>query len=211
MVLSRIINGEVLVLLSEALSPVDQCGCGDTGYLTSRTLPIALNLGAGKVINVPVYTCSSSMCDEYTIPSAVAPRLDEIAEEMEAKELLSIQFSWKPTLEDEASDYQDSLAQGFIWRFHRRSYEDAQVLLVINGDTILLQSKIDPTEYYTLKRLEDSKEGIQFSFSKFFEEDQDLTYEKFIELEPSFQKEIGTIKMEELEDMLLEEFGETID
>ncbi|MEL1136606.1 hypothetical protein AAC978_15650 [Desulfitobacterium sp. THU1] len=201
----------MLVLLSEALSPVDQCGCGDTGYLTTRTLPIALNHGAGKVINAPVYSCSSSMCEEYTIPSAVASRLDEIADEMEAKELLSMQFSWKPTSDGEASDHQDSLAQGFIWRFHRRSYEDAQVLLVINGDTILLQSKLDPTEYYTLKRLEDSKEGIQFSFSKFFEDDEELTYEKFIELEPSFQKELGILKMEELEDMLLEEFGEIID
>lgn len=198
----------MLVLLNETLSPVDQCGCGDTGYLTSRTLPIALNHGAGKVINVPVYSCGSSMCDEYTIPSAVASRLDEIAEEMEAKELLSIQFSWKPTTEGDTPDYQTSLAQGFIWKFHRRSYEDAQVVLVINGDTVVLQSKIDPTEHYTLKRLEESKDGIQFSFSKFFEEDQELTYEKFIELEPSFQKELGTIKMEEIEDMLLEEFGD---
>ncbi|WP_041917269.1 hypothetical protein [Desulfitobacterium dehalogenans] len=201
----------MLGLLNDTLSPVDQCGCGDTGFLTSRTLPIALNHGAGKVINVPVYSCGSSMCDEYRIPSAVASRLDELAEEMEAREVLSIVFSWKTSGEDDTIGYQDSLIQGFIWKFYRRSYEDAQVLFVINGDALVLQSKLDPSEYYILKRLEESKDGIFFSFSKFIEEDEELTYEKYIELEPSFQKELGTVKMEEVEDMLIEEFGEVCD
>lgn len=201
----------MLILLNEALSPVDQCGCGDTGYLTSRTLPIALNHGAGKVINVPVYSCGSSMCDEYTIPSAVASRLDEIAEEMEAKGLLSAQFSWKPTTEGEAPDYQTSLTQGFIWKFHRRSYEDAQVILVIPGETIVLQSKIDPTEFFKLKCIEDNKEGVIFSFSKFFDDSEDFSYEKYLELEPSFEKELGFLKMNEIEDTLIEEFGEIIE
>lgn len=197
-------------MLNDTLSPVDQCGCGDTGYLTSRTLPIALDHGAGKVINVPVYSCGSSMCDEYRIPSAVASRLDELAEEMEAKGILSMAFSWGASQEDTLG-YQDSLSQGFIWKFQNRSYEDARVLFVIDGDTLVLQSKLDPTEYYLLKRLEESKEGVFFSFSKFIEEDEELTYEKYIVLEPSFQKELGVVKMEEVEDMLREEFGEICD
>ncbi|SHN81994.1 hypothetical protein SAMN02745215_03709 [Desulfitobacterium chlororespirans DSM 11544] len=197
-------------MLNDTLSPVDQCGCGDTGYLTSRTLPIALDHGAGKVINVPVYSCGSSMCDEYRIPSAVASRLDELAEEMEAKGVLVMAFSWEASPEDTLG-YQDSLSQGFIWKFQNRSYEDARVLFVINGDTLVLQSKLDPTEYYLLKRLEESKDGVFFSFSKFIEEDEELTYEKYIELEPSFQKELGVVKMEEVEDMLSEEFGELCD
>ncbi len=200
----------MLSLLNDTLSPVDQCGCGDTGYLTSRTLPIALDHGAGKVINVPVYSCGSSMCDEYRIPSAVASRLDELAEEMEAKGILSMAFSWGASQEDTLG-YQDSLSQGFIWKFQNRSYEDARVLFVIDGDTLVLQSKLDPTEYYLLKRLEESKEGVFFSFSKFIEEDEELTYEKYIVLEPSFQKELGVVKMEEVEDMLREEFGEICD
>ncbi|WP_072773953.1 hypothetical protein [Desulfitobacterium chlororespirans] len=200
----------MLSLLNDTLSPVDQCGCGDTGYLTSRTLPIALDHGAGKVINVPVYSCGSSMCDEYRIPSAVASRLDELAEEMEAKGVLVMAFSWEASPEDTLG-YQDSLSQGFIWKFQNRSYEDARVLFVINGDTLVLQSKLDPTEYYLLKRLEESKDGVFFSFSKFIEEDEELTYEKYIELEPSFQKELGVVKMEEVEDMLSEEFGELCD
>ncbi|ACL21148.1 hypothetical protein Dhaf_3125 [Desulfitobacterium hafniense DCB-2] len=197
-------------MLNDTLSPVDQCGCGDTGYLNSRTLPIALDHGAGKVINVPVYSCGSSMCDEYRIPSAVASRLDELAEEMEAKGILSMAFSWGASQEDTLG-YQDSLSQGFIWKFQNRSYEDARVLFVIDGDTLVLQSKLDPTEYYLLKRLEESKEGVFFSFSKFIEEDEELTYEKYIVLEPSFQKELGVVKMEEVEDMLREEFGEICD
>ncbi|MEM5817683.1 MAG: hypothetical protein AAGU16_07430 [Desulfitobacterium hafniense] len=200
----------MLSLLNDTLSPVDQCGCGDTGYLTSRTLPIALDHGAGKVINVPVYSCGNSMCDEYRIPSAVASRLDELAEKMEAKGMLSMAFSWGASPEDTLG-YQDSLSQGFIWKFQNRSYEDARVLFVIDGDTLVLQSKLDPTEYYLLKRLEESKEGVFFSFSKFIEEDEELTYEKYIELEPSFQKELGVVKMEEVEDMLGEEFGEICD
>lgn len=197
-------------MLNDTLSPVDQCGCGDTGYLTSRTLPIALDHGAGKVINVPVYSCGNSMCDEYRIPSAVASRLDELAEKMEEKKMFSITFSWGASPEDTLG-YQDSLSQGFIWKFQNRSYEDARVLFVIDGDTLVLQSKLDPTEYYLLKRLEESKEGVFFSFSKFIEEDEELTYEKYIVLEPSFQKELGVVKMEEVEDMLREEFGEICD
>lgn len=195
-------------MINETLSPVDQCGCGDTGYLSSRDISIALNHGAGKVINVPVYSCDSSMCDEYTIPSEVASRLDEIAEEMEATGHSSVVFTWESTKNKEAPDYLTSLIQGFVWKFHRRAYEDAQVVLVINGNTVILQSKLDPTEYYTLKHLEESKDGIHFSFSKIYTEDEDLTYEKYLDLDPSFHKELGTLKMEEVEDILIEEFGE---
>jgi len=211
----------VLFLLPNTLSPVDQCGCGDTGYLTSRTLPIALNHGVGKVVDVPVYACNNSLCDKYNLPAIVASRLDEIADDMEAKGLLSAKFSWSTASEAQASDdqvetkdkadFKESLVEGFVWSFHQRNYEDAKVILVLHGDTVVLQSKLDPTEYYVLKRMEESREGIFFSFSKFFEDDTELTYEKYIALEPSFQKLLGTIKLEEVEDIFIDEFGEVCD
>lgn len=198
-------------MFDETLSPVDICGCGDTGYLTSRTLPIALNHGPGKVLKVPVYSCGSSMCDEYTIPSSVASRLDVIAEEMEETQLLTQEFSWKSLESDKAIDATTALTQAFTWKFLHRAYEDAHVILVIPGETILLQSRIDPTEYFTLTHLSEAENGVLFSFSKFFEEDSELTYEKYLELEPQFLKELGTLKMDEVEDALLEEFGEVVE
>lgn len=198
-------------MFNETLSPVDVCGCGDTGYLTSRTLPIALDRGAGKVHNVPVYSCGNSMCDEYTIPSIVASRLDVIAEEMEQAQLLVHEFSWKSLASDPTIDATATLIQAFTWKFLHRVYEDAQVVLVIPGDTILLQSRLDPTEYFTLKHVSEAENGVLFSFSKFFSEAPELTYEMYLELEPEFTKELGTLKMEEIEDALLEEFGEVVE
>lgn len=195
-------------MFNEFLSPVDTCGCGDTGYLTSRALPIALDHGAGKVLNVPVYSCGNSMCDEYTVPSLVASRLDVIAEEMEQTQQLTQEFSWKSLESDKAIDATTALIQAFTWKFLHRVYEDAQVVLVIPGDTILLQSRIDPTEYFTLKHVSEAENGVLFNFSKFYEDDPELTYEKYLELEPQFSKELGTLKMDEVEDALIEEFGE---
>lgn len=201
----------VFYLFNEALSPVDSCGCGDTGYLTSRTLPIALDHGPGKVLKVPVYSCGSSLCDEYTIPSIVVSRLDDIAEQMEQDQLLTQEFTWKSPEVDKAIDATTALTQAFTWKFLHRAYEDAHVVLVIPGETILLQSSIDPSEYFTLKHVSEEKNDVSFSFSKFFDEDPELTYEKFLELEPQFSKELGTLKMDEVEDALLEEFGEVVE
>lgn len=195
-------------MLNETLSPVDTCGCGDTGYLTSRTLPIALENGPGKVLNVPVYSCGNSMCNEYTVPSLVASRLDSIAEEMERSNHLTQEFTWESAETAKEIDATAAITQAFTWKFLHRVYEDAQVVLVIPGDTVLFQSRVDPTEYYTLKYLPDVENEIVFSFSKFFEEDTDLTYEKYLELEYAYLKELGTLKMDEAEDALIEEFGE---
>lgn len=198
-------------MFNESLSPVDTCGCGDTGYLTSRALPIALDHGPGKVLNVPVYSCGNSMCDEYTIPSLVASRLDVIAEEMEQTQQLTQEFSWKSLESDKAIDATTALIQAFTWKFLHRVYEDAQVVLVIPGDTILLQSRIDPTEYFTLKHVSEAENEVLFNFSKFYEDDPELTYEKYLELEPQFSKELGALKMDEVEDELVEEFGEVVE
>jgi hypothetical protein len=198
-------------LFDENLPPVDICGCGDTGYLTSRTLPIDLLHGPGKVYNVPVYTCGDSMCDEYTIPSVVASRLDALAEEMEQTKQLMIEFSWKSSDHSNPMDSTLALIQAFTWKFLHRAYEDAQVILVIPGDTILLQSQIDTTEYYSLKYLAEEENGVWFSFSKFFLEDTQLTYEKYLEITPLYPKELATLKIDEVEDALIEEFGEIVD
>lgn len=196
-------------MFNEALSPVDVCGCGDTGYLTSRTLPIDLLQGAGKILNVPVYSCGSDFCEEYTIPSVVASRLDELAEEMEQNKRMTQEFSWKSDAEG-ALDSNGALLEAFIWKFHQRTYEDAKVVLVIPGKSIVLQSTLDPTEYYFLNHLEEANNGVWFSLSKFYEENSNLTYETFVELESSSFKELGTLKMDEVEDALLDEFGEII-
>jgi hypothetical protein len=201
----------VFLLFNETLSPVDECGCGDTGYLNSRTLPIDLIQGVGKILNVPVYSCGNSMCNEYTIPSVVASRLDELAEEMEQNDQMTLDFSWKSKETENSLDPATALLQAFIWKFHKRTYEDAKVVLVIPGQTIVLQSTLDSTEYYSVKLLEEADKGVWFSFSKFYEEDSELTYEKFLELDSTCFKEFGTIKLDEVEVTLIEEFGEIIE
>ncbi|NMA69638.1 MAG: hypothetical protein GX958_09495 [Desulfitobacterium sp.] len=193
----------------ESLSPVDQCGCGDIGYLTSRTITVPLAHGVGKVHHVPVYSCNSSWCDEYTIPSSISSRLDDLAEKMEAQNLITADFSG-PSLEEKKEDLLSSLIEGFIWKFKNRTYEDAQVVLIIPGEVIVLQSSIDPSEYYTLKPLEDDKEGIIFIFEKFYADIKEMTYEEYLTLEPIFSKELGAMKIDEVEDALIEEFGEII-
>jgi hypothetical protein len=198
-------------LFNEDLSPVDFCGCGDTGYLTSRTLPIDLIHGAGKVLKVPVYSCGDSLCDQYAIPSIVATQLDKLAEEMEQSGQFTVEFSWKNSINGKTIDPTTALTQAFTWKFLHRVYEDAKVILVIPGETILLQRKIDPTEYFAITHLPEQDNGVWFSFSKFFEEDTDLTYEKYLELDPGFSKELGVLKLDEVEDALVEEFGELSD
>lgn len=195
----------------ESLSPVDQCGCGDIGYLTSRTITIPLAHGLGKIHHVPVYSCNSSWCDEYTIPSAISSQLDELADKMEAQNITTWDFS-NPFSEKEQDeeDNLSSLIEGFTWKFNNRTYEDAQVVLVVPGEIVILQSLVDPSEYYTLKPLEDEKEGIIFSFGKLYADIKEMTYEEYLSLEPTFTKELGTLKMDEVEDTLIEEFGEIV-
>ncbi len=194
---------------NDNLSPIDQCGCGDSGYLTSRTISVPLANGVGKIHHVPVYSCNSSWCDEYTIPTSISSRLDELAEEMEEKNLTTIEYS-NPTQNLE-EDHLSSLIQGFTWKFNNRSYEDAMVVLVIPGEVVVLQSTIEPSEYYTLKPTEESKEGVIFVLTKFYADIKEMTYEKYLELEPSYPKELGALKIDEVEDALIEEFGEVLE
>lgn len=197
-------------MFSETLSPVDLCGCGDTGYLTSRTVPVDLIQGVGKILNVPVYSCENRLCEEYTLPSLVASRLDELAEEMEAKNIQVLEFTWK-SKEENSLDQTTAFLQAFTWKFHKRTYEDAHVILVIPGQTILFQSSLDPTEYFSLEHLREEENGIWFSFSKFYKEDTELTYEKYLELDSPYVKELGTLKLEEIDDALIEEFGDVVE
>lgn len=191
---------------NDNISPMDQCGCGDTGFLTSRTIPISLAKGVGKIHHVPVYSCNSSWCDEYTIPSSISSRLDELAEEMERKNLMAIEYS--NSTQDQEEDHLSALIQGFTWKFNNRSYEDAQVVLVIPGEVVVFQSLMDNSEYYTLKPIEEAKHEVVFVLAKFYADIKEMTYEEYLELEPAFPKELGTLKMDEVEDALIEEFGE---
>lgn len=190
------------------LSPIDACGCGDTGYLTKRTLPIDLAQGLGHILQVPIYHCGSELCDQYTLPSPVVSRIDELAEMMEAQNLNTLEFSW----ENQAEGSPDSAAllEAFIWKFLNRKYEDAHVIFLIPPQSIVFQSQLDDSEYYHLQYLHKDDKGTWFSFSKLYS-DEPLTLESFLDLEPNFSKELGVITLEEVEDTLLEEFGEIIE
>jgi hypothetical protein len=65
---------------NDFLEPVDYCGCGDIGYLTTRSLNMDLIQGPVKINKVPVYHCRTAACPEYKIPLKAAHRLDELAE-----------------------------------------------------------------------------------------------------------------------------------
>lgn len=189
------------------LSPVDLCGCGDTGYLTKRTIPIDLAQGLGHIHQVPVYHCGNTLCDQYALPSLVIPRIDDLAEMMEQKNLNSSEFYW----EDQKEGSLDSaeLIEAFIWKFLNRKYEDAVVLFVIPGQSIVFQSQLDSSEFYQLHYLEKDEKGTWFSFRKFFS-DEPLTIEEFLEFDPAFTKEIGVVAFDEVEDILIDEFGAII-
>ena len=200
-------------MFDQTIEPIDTCGCGDTGYLTTRTVPVDLVHGVGHIENVPIYHCRSKNCQEFTIPSIVARRLDDIAGEMEntlAKEAI---YSWvasgEQSLDPLLANNQTHL-QAFTLQFGSREYADAQVALIVPGQAIFFQSTLEETEYYLLRYEEDSRtEGIWFSFLKFYYEEPELTYEDFLEWsEDGHLKEIGRISLDEVEDTLTDEFGE---
>lgn len=207
-------------MFDQSIEPIDTCGCGDTGYLTTRTVPIDLAHGVGHIQNVPVYHCRSSACEEFTIPTVVARRLDDIAEQMEETNSNVGAFTWinhqepslDPLVDTSLNSIQEIHIQAFTLQFVGREYDDAQVLLVVPGQAIFLQSTLEDTEYYLLRYEPECRtEGSWFSFHKFYYEESEFTYEDFLEWsEEGHLKEIGRITMDEVEDALNDEFGELV-
>jgi len=201
-------------VFDQTLEPIDTCGCGDTGYLTTRTVPVDLVHGVGHVENVPIYHCRSKNCPEFTLPSIVARRLDDIAEEMENTKATEAVYAWitygKQSLDPlKRADNQTHL-QAFTLQFNGREYADAHVVLIVPSQAIFLKSTLEETEYYLLRYEEDRlSEETWFSFLKFYYEEPELTYEDFLEWsEDGHLKEIGRVTLDEVEDALIGEFGE---
>jgi len=206
----------------EIIEPIDTCGCSDIGYLTARTIPIDLAHGVGHVDNVPVYHCRSTSCQEFTLPSVVSRRLEVIAEQMEESQIRETTYTWEnkqkpaydPLLEPALVHPHQTNDQiplhAFTLQFVNRKYEDARVVQIVPGQAIFFQSKLEETEYCLLRYEEDSRtEVIWFSFLKFYYEEPDLTYEDFLEWsENGHLKELGRMTLEEVEDILIDEFGE---
>lgn len=189
------------------LSPVDLCGCGDTGYLTLRTIPVDLARGLGHIHQVPSYHCGNPLCNQYALPSPVVARIDDLADIMEQKEINSIGFYWEDQEEDAQNSF--SLIEAFIWKFSQLKYEDAVVSFVYNGQSVIFHSLIDATEFYELKYLQTDEKGTWFSFVKFYSEEP-LTLENYLDFEPSYTKELGIVGIDEVEDTLEDMFGSII-
>ncbi len=202
-------------MFETSLEPTDYCGCGDVGYLTTRSLPIDLVHGVGKINHVPVYHCQIDSCPEFMIPSKVTQRLDELADKMETQNSSELEFYWKT-----ASDNTDNLdntselasLQAFILRLNNREYEDAKVILIVPEQAVIFQSSLDRTEYFILQyEPEHSLSGIWLSLSKFYCEKPDPTYGDFVNLaEEGLSKELGVFTFNETEETLEEEFGNII-
>lgn len=209
----RIIS-EVSCVFNETLEPIDTCGCGDTGYLTTRTVPVDLVHGVGHIENVPIYHCRSKNCHEFTLPPIVSRRVDDMAEEMENSKLTAAVYSWvahrEQTLDPLQRANDQTHIQAFTIQFSGREYADAHVILIVPGQAVFFQSTLEETEYYLLRYEEDRRsEEIWFSFQKFYYEEPDLTYEGFLEWsEDGHVKEIGRVTLDEVEDTLIDEFGE---
>jgi len=201
-------------VFDQTLDPIDTCGCGDTGYLTTRRVPVDLVHGVGHIENVPIYHCRSKNCPEFTLPPIVARRVDTIAEEMESTALTESVFSWvappNQTFDPLLRANDQSHLQAFTLQFSGREYADAHVVLVAPGQAVFFQSTIEETEYYLLRLEEDKRsEEIWFSFLKFYSDEAFLTFENFLEWsEDGHLKEIGRITLDEVEDALIDEFGE---
>ena len=197
-------------MLDQSIDPVDTCGCGDIGYLTTRTVPINLADGVGHIENVPVYRCRTKGCEEFTLPTIVAHRLDDIAEQMEMTDLAKAVFTWVNPQELSLDPFSEVHIQTFTLQFVGREYEDARVVQVIPSQAIFLKSTLEDMEYYLLRYEPESRtEGVLFSFHKFYYEEPDFSYEDFLLWSEDGQlKEIGQITMDEVEDALIEEFGE---
>lgn len=201
-------------MFDQTIDPIDSCGCGDTGYLTTRTVPIDLVHGVGRIDNVPVYHCRSTACQEFTLPPIVSRRLEDIAEEMEKVQSTEGVYTWESHQEQSLDPLQrtndQTHLQAFTLQFGSREYADAHIVLIVPGQAIFFQSTLEETEYYLLRYEEDSRtDGIWFSFLKFYYEEPELTYEDFLEWsEDGHLKEIGRISLDEVEDTLTDEFGD---
>ncbi|MHB8127011.1 MAG: hypothetical protein ACYDEJ_15505 [Desulfitobacteriaceae bacterium] len=203
-------------MFESSLEPTDYCGCGDVGYLTTRSLSIDLVHGVGKINQVPVYHCRTDSCPEFMIPSNVSRRLDELAEKMENLNSSELKFYWKTTT-DNTGDFDNNTIeltrlQAFILQLDNREYEDAKVIFVVPERAVFLQSLLDRTEYYILQyEPEYSPSGIWLSLSKFYYDKPNLTYEDYLNLaEEDLTKELGAFTFEETEESLEEEFGNII-
>lgn len=199
-------------MLDTALEPTDFCGCGDIGYLTTRTLPIDLAHGAGKINKVPVYHCRTKSCPEYTIPSNVSRRLDELAEKMEALNSSEIDFSWETDTDTTGNNNNtNELAYlyAFLLQLDNKVYEDAKVILVIPEQAVIFQGLQDHTEYHILQyEPEQNSSNIWLSLSKFYYEKKDLTYQDYLNLaESDLVKKLGVFTYQETEVVLEEVFG----
>ncbi|WP_407308564.1 hypothetical protein [Desulfosporosinus sp. SB140] len=197
----------------DSIDPIDTCGCGDIGYLTTRTIPIDLAHGVGHIDNVPVYHCQAASCEEYTLPPLVSRRLEDIAEEMEKTLALKAVYAWASSQEESKGlqNHQQTILEAFTFKFTNRVYEDAQVIFVVPGEAIFLQSTLENTEFYIIRYEDDNSEnnGLWFSFLKFYFEEPNLTYEDFLDWsESGYVKEIGRVVLDDVEDILIDEFGE---
>ncbi|MDR3540149.1 MAG: hypothetical protein P4L69_04155 [Desulfosporosinus sp.] len=201
-------------MFDQTIDPVDSCGCGDTGYLTTRTIPIDLVHGVGRIENVPVYHCRSTSCQEFTLPSIVSRRLEDIAEEMEKIQSTEAVYTWEShqgwSIDPLQRTNKQTHLQAFTLQFGSREYTDAHIVLIVPGQAIFFQSRLEDSEYYLLRYEEETRtEGIWFSFLKFYYEEPELTYEDFLEWsEDGHLKELGLITLDEVEDALIDEFGD---
>ena len=204
-------------MFDQSIEPIDTCGCGAAGYLTTRRIPIDLNHGVGYIDNVPVYHCRSTTCREFTLPPAVSRRLEEIAEQMEKAKSSEAVYSWefspKQSLNPLQQTYTQSYLQAFTLQFAHRKYADARVILVEPGEAVFIHSTIDDSEYYLLCYEETSPaEKIWFSFLKFYYDGPELNYQEFIKWsEDGYLKELGRICIDEVEITLIDEFGEWLE
>jgi len=205
---------EVSCVFDQTLEPEGTCGCGDTGYLTTRTVPVDLVHGVGHIVNVPIYHCRSKSCQEFTLPAIVARRLDTIAEEMENTQATEAIYTWIAHRDQSLDPLQrandQTSLQAFTLQFGGREYADAHVVVIVPGQAIFFRSTLEETEYYLLRYEEDRRsEEMWFSFLKFYYHEPELIYEDFLEWsEDGHLKEIGRISLDEVEDTLTDEFGE---
>ncbi|WP_088186218.1 hypothetical protein [Desulfosporosinus sp. FKA] len=202
-------------MFEQTINPIDTCGCGDTGYLTTRKIPIDLAHGVGYIENVPVYHCRSNSCSEFALPPEVSRRLEDIAEQMEADHSTQVVYTWRTTQEESAPPlqkaYQQTQVESFTLQFIGREYTDARVAFVVPGQAVFFQSTLEDSEYFLLRYdAKPSSEGIWFDFLKFYYDEQpNLTYEAFSAWsEEGYLKELGSITFDEVEDTLQDEFGE---
>ncbi len=195
------------------LEPTDYCGCGDIGYLTTKSLPIDLAYGVGKINKVPVYHCRTESCPEYLVSSQVSRRLDELAEKMETSNSYEIDFSWE-TETDPTESFNNELAyfHAFLLQLDNRVYEDARVILIVPEQAAIFQGIADPTEYHILQfEPEENSSGIWLSLSKFYYEKKELTYQDFLDLaELDLIKQLGVFTYQETEIVLEELFGDLV-